>query len=156
MREVKKIIIWSCLILTLGYQMSKNRDLQTTQNNNTKPKLNIYLVKKTRDKNNIIYIFKMQNNSKHIIKQSNVYMHFNKITIVGFEANPFKVEAKGNKLNIKPNEKLTLTFKIPIDTGLRTYILDLDHPEIEIKGYTEKVSDSHAFHLNYKFNLKQH
>ncbi|WP_088015012.1 hypothetical protein [Gottfriedia acidiceleris] len=147
MKEGKIIILWSCLILTLGYQISKSRDLQAMQNKNTKPKINIHLVKKTHDNHNIIYTFKMQNDSNNVIKQNNVYMHFNIKTLNGYKMNPFKIEAKGNKLNIRPHEKLILTFKIPIETGLKANLLNMDHPEIEIKGYTEKISNSHLFHL---------
>ncbi|MGG0175915.1 hypothetical protein [Gottfriedia acidiceleris] len=145
--EVKKIVIWSCLVLSLGYQMTKRRDLQTVQKNKVKPKITINLVKKTHNKHNIIYIFKMQNASKRIIKQSNVYLHFNIKTINGYKLDPFKVEAIGNKLNIKPHEKIILTFKIPIESALKNHLFSLDHPEIEIKGYTEKVSNSHLFNL---------
>ncbi|WP_142288234.1 hypothetical protein [Bacillus sp. EAC] len=128
--------------------MSKTKD--QIQNKPNVPKININLINKKRNKHNTIYTFKLYNNSTQTIKQSSVYLHYNIKLPQGVRNNPFKVEAKGNKLNIKPDEKVTLTVTIPNESGLKTNILDINHPVIEVVGYINKISNDNLFHLTLK------
>ncbi|MGH0949969.1 hypothetical protein [Bacillus mycoides] len=57
----------------------------------------------------ISYKIKMTNNTDHIIVQNNVMFSFPKSpTVSGQTTNPFRVLAKGNKLNIKPGDSIVL------------------------------------------------
>ena len=55
-----------------------------------------------------------------------------------------KVEAKGNKLNIQPNEEVLLNVFIPIEC-ITPELKDIE-PELEIKGYIEEVKEERCFH----------
>ncbi|EJS14288.1 MULTISPECIES: hypothetical protein [Bacillus] len=57
----------------------------------------------------ISYKIKMTNNTDYIIVQNNVMFSFPKSpTVSGQTTNPFRVLAKGNKLNIKPGDSIVL------------------------------------------------
>jgi hypothetical protein len=102
---------------------------------------------------NTTYTFKVHNESKYIIKQNTIYMYFNIKTPNEDKENPFKIETEGNKLNIKPNEQFIITATVPKTDVLQTNLLDMEHPEIEMKGYVEEVSDSHLFQITFRVEI---
>lgn len=107
-------------------------------------KIELTLVEKQEMKDGISYSIKLVNNSKYVIKQNNVYLYYPIKTENGSKGNDFKVEAKGNKLNIEPNEEVALTIFTPF-VGMNNPELLVEEPSIEIKGYIEKVDISHSF-----------
>ncbi|WP_432664460.1 hypothetical protein R9X47_28535 [Wukongibacter baidiensis] len=93
------------------------------------------------------YAIKLKNDSKHVIKQNNVYLYFPIVKNNGNlkSYNPMKVEAKGNKLNIQQNEEVLLNVFVPIEC-ITPELKDVE-PELEIKGYIEEVKDERRFHI---------
>ncbi|EJS05935.1 hypothetical protein [Bacillus mycoides] len=64
----------------------------------------------------ISYKIKMTNNTDYIIVQNNVMFSFPKSpTVSGQTTNPFRVLAKGNKLNIKPGDSIVLEVSFSSD-----------------------------------------
>lgn len=107
-------------------------------------KIKLKLVEKQEMKDGISYTIKLENDSDYVIKQNNVYLYYPIKTENGSKGNEFKVEAEGNKLNIEPNEEVTLNVFTPF-VGMSNPELLVDEPAIEIKGYTAKVDISHSF-----------
>lgn len=95
----------------------------------------------------IAYAIKFKNDSKHVIKQNSVYLYFPiiKNNENSKSNNPMKVEAKGNKLNIQPNEEVLLNIFIPFES-ITSEFKDIE-PELEIKGYIEEVKEERHFHI---------
>ncbi len=128
-------------------------------NNNQKLKITakdledikVELVKKEEEENGINenginYTLKLKNKSDFIIKQNNVYLSYPIKIDGGKKGNDFKVEAEGNRLNIDPDEEVTLNVYIPHE-GLLPSNLLIDKPKIEIKGFLEQVDKKHIFNI---------
>lgn len=94
----------------------------------------------------LTYSLKLQNNSKHVIKQNNVYLSYPIKTENGSRENEFKVEAKNNKLDIQPGEELLLTIFAPIEMYVGNDQIDINNPEIEIIGYLKEVEELKKFY----------
>lgn len=62
----------------------------------------------------------------------------------GFRHNDFKIEAKGNKLDIKPNEKVILNVFVTKEFIDMTS-LEIDRPNLEINGYINEVKAGNHF-----------
>lgn len=172
MKKLKlKVLILIFIIFFLGYHFSQSKHIRQTNCNkneraisystpsvsmyltkciNKNPKMDIVLFQKTQDMHYTTYTFRVHNKSKYIIKQNTIYMNFNMKTPNEEKENPFKIEAEGNKLNVKPNEQFTITVKVPKTDILQTNLLDMEHPKIEVKGYVEEVSDSHLFQITFQ------
>jgi biotin synthase-related radical SAM superfamily protein len=58
----------------------------------------------------------------------------------GIMTNKCKVEATGNKIDIKPNEEITLSVYIPSEDYENNKI-DSNRPQYEIEGYINVVSN---------------
>ncbi|WP_406764751.1 hypothetical protein [Candidatus Clostridium radicumherbarum] len=54
--------------------------------------------------------------------------------------NKCKVEATGNKIDIKPNEEVTLNVFIPGENYENNNKIDSNRPQYEIEGYLNEVS----------------
>ncbi|MEH7163781.1 hypothetical protein V7081_22175, partial [Priestia megaterium] len=66
--------------------------------------------------------------------------------------NKFKVLAEGNKLNIKPKQKVKLTAFLPYK-GTNKAALAIDEPDVKCIGYWNKLDDYHQF--SFGGSLKQ-
>lgn len=64
----------------------------------------------------------------------------------GTKGNPFKVEAIGNKLDIKPGEEVVLKVFAPIEMYKYNELLVIDTPRLEMKGYLNEVGYNNMFH----------
>lgn len=85
--------------------------------------------------NGVFYTLKLKNGSSHLVKQNTVYLSpYDSIT------NSCKVEAAGNKLDIKPNEEVMLFAAIPNECFKNNPKIDSQHPSLEINGYFDEVT----------------
>lgn len=108
-------------------------------------KIKVELVKKEKRPGIIIYTIKLINGSNFVLKQNNVYVSFPiEINQNAQKGNEYKVEVKGNKLDIQPGEKYTMHVIMPLE-GIDKSVLALDTPNYELKGYLEKVDNKHLF-----------
>lgn len=150
MKDIVKFVLWCCLVLTLGYQITKTEHINANEKSPNVPKISIKLVQKKRNPHNTIYTFRLQNESNQIIKQSSVYLRYNELTGQSIKRCPFKIEAMGNKLNIKPNETITLKVPVPKETGLHSNWTDVKQLELEVVGYIKNVSNEYRFRIMIK------
>lgn len=91
------------------------------------------------------YTFLMKNTSSYTIKQNSVYISYPIIHSNSQSMNKCKVEATGNKLDIKPNEEITLNAFIPIENYKDNKSIDSDKPQYEISGYLNEVIPTNHF-----------
>jgi hypothetical protein len=75
------------------------------------------LISTTNQPEGTSYSIKLTNKSGHIIRQNNIYLSFPFKTQNGIQGNPFKIDANGNKLNIKDKEELVVNAFAPKKTG---------------------------------------
>ncbi|MCH1642943.1 hypothetical protein MJ257_22855 [Paenibacillus timonensis] len=108
--------------------------------------IRLKLIELKEDLNGMIYMLKVQNNSNHEIIQNNVYVSFPILVENGTRSNEFKIEAKNNKLNIKPGEEVLLTAFASKEMYEGNSNIDVTNPDIEINGYVDKVSELNRFH----------
>jgi hypothetical protein len=93
----------------------------------------------------IAYSFKLKNLSEHTIKQNNIYLSYPIKTTNGSKGNDFKVEAKNNKLDIKPNEEVIITVFTPKEEYEGNEKLDIKHFNIELVGYIDEIKEKNRF-----------
>jgi hypothetical protein len=93
------------------------------------------------------YAIKLTNGSKHVIKQNVVYLSYPLKLPNGQMGNKFKIEAIGNKLDIKPNEVINLNVFAPIQEYENNKNLVLDTPDLQIIGYIDDVTAEHQFSI---------
>jgi uncharacterized protein YcfL len=110
-------------------------------------KIEMKLVKTRETDNGAVYEIEVKNNSKYNIKQNNIYFSYESPLPdgMGFRSNPFKVEVQGNKLDIKPEEKIIVTATIPKDNVLDAKKVDIKAPRIDMQGFFEKVDEKNQF-----------
>ncbi|GGI17975.1 hypothetical protein [Gottfriedia solisilvae] len=130
------ILILMVFLLTGCTQEIKLNDIE---------KIKVELVKKEKRPGIIIYTIKLINGSDYVLKQNNVYVSFPiEINQNAHKGNEYKVEVKGNKLDIQPGEEYTMHVIMPLE-GIDKSVLALDTPSYELKGYLEKVDNKHLF-----------
>ncbi|WP_373232310.1 hypothetical protein [Cohnella sp.] len=103
------------------------------------------LLDKTIMPEGIIFAIKLKNLSKFTIAQNNVYISFPIKLSIGSRGNEFKIEAKNNKLQIKPKEEIILNAFAPIEEYEKNQKLDIENFAIEIIGYIEEVKEERRF-----------
>ena len=108
--------------------------------------IRLELVEQKEDLNGMIYTLRIENNSNHVIIQNNVYVSFPILIENGTRSNEFKVEAKNNKLNIKPKEEVLLTAFATKEMYEGISKIDITDPNIEINGYVDEVTELNHFH----------
>ena len=109
-------------------------------------KIELELIEQKTLEEGISYSIKLTNGSDSIIKQNTVFVSFPiKIDENGYKGNQYTVEAKGNKLDIKSGEKITLDVFMPFEGIGDKSLLGIDHPHIQLKGYLDTVDDEHHF-----------
>jgi len=91
------------------------------------------------------FTIKLSNHSKYTIKQNNIYISYPIKVTSGSKGNEFKVEARDNKLEIKPNEEVILTAFTPIEEYEGNKNLLITECYLEIKGYIEQVEEKNHF-----------
>ncbi|MFL0270154.1 hypothetical protein [Candidatus Clostridium radicumherbarum] len=88
------------------------------------------------------YTLVLKNTSKYLIKQNSVYLSYPiKQGNSGVMTNKCKVEATGNKIDIKPNEEVILNVFVPSENYDNNNKIDNNRPQYEIEGYLNVVSN---------------
>ncbi|HDR3889195.1 hypothetical protein BWGOE3_33040 [Bacillus mycoides] len=102
----------------------------------------------------ISYQIKMTNNTDYVIAQNNVMFSFPKSsTKSGQTTNPFKVLAKGNKLNIKPGDSVVLEVSFSPDFYSEFKNTEVSKANLYITGYIDKLADENHFDFIKSINL---
>ncbi|RDZ13826.1 hypothetical protein C3744_14900 [Priestia megaterium] len=115
-------------------------------------KIRINVIKEQKMKQGISYEMELLNKSDLTIKQNNVFLSYPLKIKNGYSENKFKVLAEGNKLNIKPKQKVKLTAFLPYK-GINKEALAIDEPDVKCIGYWNKIDDYHQF--SFGGSLKQ-
>ncbi|MBM7655303.1 hypothetical protein [Neobacillus cucumis] len=111
-------------------------------------KIKLELVKKQTSKEGISYSINLLNGSDFVIKQNNVFVSFPiKTSQTAYKGNEYKVETNGNKIDIKPGEKVILNVFMPFEGIGEKPLLGIDNPSIQLIGYLENVDNKHKFSI---------
>ncbi|RKP57993.1 hypothetical protein D7Z26_00315 [Cohnella endophytica] len=108
-------------------------------------KINVEVIDRSEMPVGIAYTIKLSNESNHTIKQNNVFISYAIKTTNGSKGNEFKVEAKDNKLDIKPHEEVLLSAFTPIEELQGNDKIMMDECYLEIKGYVDRVEEVNHF-----------
>jgi len=108
-------------------------------------KITLKITGRSEDPSGMLYTIKLSNHSKHTIKQNNVYLSYPIKMVNGYRGNEFKVEARENKLEIKPNEEIILSAFTPIEEYENNDKLLITECSLEIQGYIEEVEEANHF-----------
>ncbi len=108
-------------------------------------KIILEVINRAEDPNGVSYTVKLSNKSSHTIKQNIVFISYPIKTSNGSKGNEFKVEAKNNKLDIKPNEEIILSAYTPKEEYEGNQNILLNECYLEIKGYIDQVKEENHF-----------
>ncbi|MGE5627649.1 MAG: hypothetical protein ACM3X7_05970 [Solirubrobacterales bacterium] len=148
---MKKNYVILCLFIAVLFA---GAGFITGQNINSREKVNppengdivdIKVTYKQSGKDGTSYTIVVKNISKYIIKQNSFYVSYPIKYGSSHTMNKCKAETTGNKLNIKPNEEVTLNAFIPIENYKNNENLDISEPDYEMKGYLGEVSEMNHF-----------
>lgn len=151
-KMVKKTKVWGLIlkikllcsfILILALLVGCVNEKRVTTNDYEKIKLE--LIKTVTREEGISYSIKLINGSDFVIKQNDVFVFYPIKIQGGYKGSEYKVEAKGNKLDIKPGEKVTLDVFMPFEGMGDKSLLAIDKPNIQLIGYLEIVDNKHQF-----------
>ncbi|TCZ69134.1 hypothetical protein E0485_24000 [Paenibacillus albiflavus] len=146
MKRIRKPLFFTIFLsILITFTVSCSNDEKNTPNDIDNIRLE--MTEQREDQNGMIYTLRLQNKSKQVIKQNNVYLSFPIKIENGWKGNEFKIEAKNNKLNIKPGEEILLSVTVPSEMYKGINNIDLKNPNIEIKGYINEVTELNQFHI---------
>ena len=138
----------SVILLILAILAGCVNENKVTISSNDVQKIRYELVKKQTLEGAIVYSIKLINGSNFVIKQNNLFISFPiKTTTNGYKGNEYKVEVKGNKLDIQPGEKITLDAFMPFEGMGDKSMLGIENPMIQINGYLDSVDNKHHFSI---------
>jgi DnaJ-class molecular chaperone len=141
-----KIKYFSIILIVLAFLAGCANENKIEISTNDVQKIEFELIKTQNLNGAIVYTIKMTNGSDFVIKQNNVYVSYPvKTKTAGYQGNEYKVEAKGNKLNIQPGEKIIFHVIMPFDGIGDKSLLGIDNPSIQINGYLGKLDNKHRF-----------
>lgn len=150
---VKKIIISVLLIVncSLAFVTIGCSSTKTMRMSEELEKIQVEVVSKTKLPEGIEYAIKLKNGSSFLIKQNTVYVsHPVRIGNNGYQSNKAKVEADGNKIDIRPGEEVMLKALMPLAVFDRNKI-DPNRLQYEIKGYIDQVKATNRFGQSGEF-----
>lgn len=107
---------------------------------NVNKEIKIEVIDISKSQQGTTYKLKLINSSKYVIKQNSIFLSYPIKLNNGLSTNKCKVEATGNKLDIKPSESVILTAFMQIENYKNTEFLDIEHPELEIEAYIGEVN----------------
>lgn len=144
----KKFLFLICILIVVGlsagggFIVGKNIGVknETISGIVSSDIVSIQMTKKQLMPSGTGYAIIIKNMSKYIIKQNSVYISYPIKHGNSQSMNICKVEATGNKLDIKPNEEVTLNAFIPIENYKDNKNIDSDKPQYEISGYLNEVT----------------
>jgi len=142
----KRGIIFGFIILSIsiGVLMIGCSRISKNQLPEEMDKIKLEFVSKSELPAGIGYAIKLKNGSSFLIKQNTVYISYPvRNGNSGYISNKAKVEAVGNKLDIRPGEEITLNAFIP--DAFDSEKVDQHRLEYEISGYIDEVKDSNHF-----------
>jgi hypothetical protein len=128
--------------------------------------IKIEVIRETVLPEGISYALKLKNDSGEIIIQNNVYVSYPITNAEGTQhkSSNWKVEAKGNQLNIKPGQEVVLNVFMEAEYYKYNNLIDVERPNIEIIGYLNKldadnqfamVGSVHIFDKNFKSSMNK-
>jgi len=140
-----KIKLFFLMLLTFTFLISCSNQKATKESYSD---IKLELIKEQKLDKGISYKIKLINNSNAVLKQNNVYVYYpieKREKVYG--NNPYKVEAEGNKLDIKPGEKVTLNVFMPL-LGIQDQSnIETKKPVIQLKGYLDEVNNENRFSI---------
>ena len=142
----KRVLIPVCIILSisLGVITIGCSRISINQLPEEMDKIKLEVVSKSKLPEGIGYAIKLKNGSLFLIKQNTVYISYPvRNGNSGYTSNKAKVEAVGNKLDIRPGEEITLNAFIP--DAFDSDKVDQHRLQYEIKGYINEVKDLNHF-----------
>lgn len=131
-------------IASYFYILSNHKET-LSPNSKELQKIKIEITDLNRSPDGLFYSLKLKNSSSYVIKQNVVYLSFPIISENSYKQNPFKIEIKGNKLNIKSGEVIMLNCFIPDELVKSISDKSIQAPILEIKGYIDEVSENNYF-----------
>ncbi|CRK83412.1 hypothetical protein [Neobacillus massiliamazoniensis] len=141
-----KIKHLSVMLLTLALLAGCVNENKVAISPNEVNKISWGFIEKQTMEGVIVYSIKLINGSDSVIKQNNVFVSYPIITTTNvIKSNEYKVEVKGNKLDIQPGETITLKAFMPLEGMGDKSLLRIDDPRIQINGYLDKVDNNHKF-----------
>ena len=103
-------------------------------------RITIRIINTQRDYSGTSYTLVLKNASHYLIKQNSVYLSYPIIQGESRQTNKCKVEATGNKIDIKSNEEVTLNVFIPCEDYKDNNKIDSNRPQFEIEGYLNEIN----------------
>lgn len=144
MRKRKITPVLVALIIGLSTVIIGCSNINGNQLPEEMDKIKLEVVSKSELPEGINYAIKLKNGSSFIIKQNSVYISYPmRNGSSGYIDNKAKVEAEGNKLDIRPGEEIILSVFIP--NVFDSEKVDQHRLQYEIKGYINEVKDSNHF-----------
>jgi hypothetical protein len=109
--------------------------------------IKIEVIRETVLPGGISYALKLKNDSGEIIIQNNVYVSYPITNAEGTQhkSSNWKVEAKGNQLNIKPGQEVVLNVFMEAEYYKYNNLIDVERPNIEVIGYLNKLDADNQF-----------
>jgi len=128
--------------------------------------IKIEVIRETVLPGGISYALKLKNDSGEIIIQNNVYVSYPITNAEGTQhkSSNWKVEAKGNQLNIKPGQEVVLNVFMEAEYYKYNNLIDVERPNIEVIGYLNKLDvdnqfamagSVHIFDENFKSSMNK-
>lgn len=144
MRKRAIISVFIFLSISLGVMTVGCSRISPNQLPEEMDKIKLEVVSKSELPEGIGYAIKLKNGSSFLIKQNTVYISYPvRNGNSGYTLNKAKVEAVGNKLDIRPGEVITLNAFIP--DAFDSDKVDQHRLQYEMKGYINEVKDSNYF-----------
>jgi hypothetical protein len=112
-----------------------NKDISTNID-----RITIRIINTQRNYSGTSYTLELKNASRYLIKQNSVYLSYPIIQGESRQTNKCKIEATGNKIDIKPNEEVPLNVFIPCEDYKDNTKIDSNQPQFEIEGYLNEIS----------------
>ena len=145
----KRIYIIIFLILIGGalFSFRKNNEFKPNITLEDIDGVTLQLIDETKTEHGILYNLKLTNISPKLLVQNNVFISYplKGSTGTSQRQNNFKVEANGNKLNIKTGESINLRVFMPKEVYIDNEFILEDAPWFEVKGYLGKVDIRNQF-----------
>ena len=142
------LVILSILIIVLA-GCSKQPEKTVDSKILDKIEIKVLSVSKLPEGNG--YSLKLINSSPYLIKQNSVYISYPIKNGNGLSLNKCKVEANGNKLDIKPKEEVILNVLMNNENFQDNKMLDTENPDIQIEGYINEVKEINHFEKSGSF-----
>lgn len=153
-RNIVCIFIFLIFIGGILFYVSKIDELEPKITLDDIEGVKLQFINETKTDHGILYNLKLTNTSSKLLVQNNVFISYplRGDTDTSKIKNNFKVEAEGNKLNIKSDESINLTVFMPMEVYIDNEFIIEDDPWFEVKGYLGKVDIRN--HFTFGGNLK--